>query len=269
MRFTLPNGYSRWTLSFPNFDVVPRALWRICRRDLVPFFLPPGESIFSEKNHESTEPFTPLFFDFFFWAAHQSQRVGIDICRHVCILIQTCHWDTREGAKNYMTDSYTFTLRKFRHGILPLVREGLSPLLLELWEGIFPSACAFASGAGEDSAFVSRCGIMTETAHCPIAFHWWHSLDLLSALAFLPYGLLVTTPLSTISFCALKFRTIIVRARWRLSDVFNLEKLSSSLFRMFFLFIQSQCSLKLNRILHFWLVLTFQDHFRRNFTCGY
>ena len=44
----------------------------------------------------------------------------------------------------------TLSLRKFRHGILPLVPEGLSSLWPELFEGIFPSVCAFAFGARED-----------------------------------------------------------------------------------------------------------------------
>ena len=91
--FTLLNDASRWTLSFPNFHVVSRAL--------VEFVLLSTEQIFSDENLETRNPNerTPSlkhlhlshhFSSTFCWAARQPQRVGIDICRHMCILIQTC-----------------------------------------------------------------------------------------------------------------------------------------------------------------------------------
>ena len=64
----------------------------------------------------------------FYWAVHQPLCVGIDMFRHLCILIQTCSLDTRENAKDHATDFAHFPLRKCLHALRPCLPEGLSPL---------------------------------------------------------------------------------------------------------------------------------------------
>ena len=92
----------------PEFFCDATCPWRIWRRHLISIFRLSFELIFSDENLATHNPIVsnPLprqvnlshhFSSTFCWAAHQPQRVGIDICRHNCIRIQACNWDTREG----------------------------------------------------------------------------------------------------------------------------------------------------------------------------
>ena len=119
--------------------------------------------------------------------------------------------------------------------VLPQVPEGVSPLWPEHLEGNFSSVCAFALGAGEDVCssclwahpFLDACAWLklqeSPLEHCPIAFHWKHSTILLSTTAFLPFGLLLTVPLLTISFRARKLRVLICWTKRHLTANFELE----------------------------------------------
>ena len=68
------------------------------------------------------------------------------------------------------TDTYNFTKEIPARNLSSCSRRALSPLLPELFEGIFPSVSAFLFVAGEDDcpslsliASVPTRGIMTET----------------------------------------------------------------------------------------------------------
>ena len=128
----------------------------------------------------------------FCWAAHQPQRVGMDICRQICTRIQTCNLDTREGANNYMTDSYSFPWGTFRHGILPLVSSrALTTAAWTFWEYIPVSLCLrFWCRRGRLSflsliASVSRRWIRTETTW--VSFRTLSNCSPLKAFSHFPF----------------------------------------------------------------------------------
>ena len=98
---------------------------------------------------KATGPFPPLFFDFLLGCPSASTCQNWHVS-HMCILSQTCNWDTQGGCQKLHDGYVHFSVTKFRHGIPPVVREGLSPLRPELFEGIFPSVCALAFGAREN-----------------------------------------------------------------------------------------------------------------------
>ena len=56
MRRTLLDNSSRWTLSFPNVDLVPGAFGEFDLRVLIPIFLVLVEKTFSDKNFEIHNP---------------------------------------------------------------------------------------------------------------------------------------------------------------------------------------------------------------------
>ena len=75
-------------------------------------------------------------------------------------------------------------------------------------------------------------------------------------------------PLDVDFLSCLTLRILIVWSIWSLTAVFNLELITEwPIVSNSFLVIQSQYSLKLNRVLQFWLVQSFQDNFCRCFTC--
>ena len=162
----------------------------------------------------------------FYWAAHQPQHGWrIDICRHICITMQTWTWDTREGAKNYMKDMYTFSQGNFGTESFLLFQKGsLLCCLNSLRVSARQSVPSLLVQEKTILLFVSDHICFQTLDHdgnnMSLLLKIVHllSTDSMSHLpihaGFFPFKLLVTAPLSTISFQALKFRVLIV---WSIS----------------------------------------------------
>ena len=131
---------------YPEFLFGATCPWRIWRRDLVPIFLLSVEQTFSDEYLETHSPIvrTPFINQLILshhlcltscWASPPPLHVGIDMCRHVCILSQACNYDTREGANSYMTGFLHFL---HQHGILcSFYLKGFLLWGLNLWRVSF------------------------------------------------------------------------------------------------------------------------------------
>ena len=259
------------------FCVAPRALGEFDEViwSQVSFF-PWNKQIFSDENLETqlnctdslskgTDPFTPLVFDFLLgWASAST-------CRH---LLPYLHPDSdlqlrHTGGCQKIHDGFVhFHQRKFRHGIFPSCSRRALPLSVP---SLFVRERTIVLLVSDRISFQTRDHdgnyMSLHFEHCPTAFDWWHSLTFLSALAFSTFfdsWLLILfhyfVPGSEVSR---PHSLIKMTSYWCLqSGTARLFVVSNVL-----LFIQSQYSLKLNRILQFWLVLTLHDHFRWYFTC--
>ena len=135
---------------FHRFSSGATCPWRLSRRVLIPIFLSHVELIFRDENLETHNPIeqTPFikqlilshnFSSTFCLAVRQAQRIGIGIFATYC-----CQYN------NYMTGWNTFSEGNIGTESFFLFPEGLAPLLPELFEGIFPTVCAYACGARED-----------------------------------------------------------------------------------------------------------------------
>ena len=159
----------------------------------------------------------------------------------------------------------------YRHGILHLLSEGLSPLLPERFEGISRiwSGRQRLSFCPMSLASVARCWINAEPTGIsfrtlslyfpPIALsHFPLNVNFLSCLTLGYYSSLHN--LISDSEVSRPHRLINLKSnRCLQSWTTRLSNVSDS-----FLVVRSQDILKLNRIQQFWLVQYFQDHFRWN-----
>ena len=157
---------------------------------------------------------------------------------------------------------------------------GIVLYCLNFWMVFCPFVLTFVFGAGEDDRFVRpwaaylfpNASSWTEAAWVsfrtlptcfPLVAFSHHPLR----LGFLSCSTLVIAPLSTISFQTMKVssshRLIIVKSHRRLQSLITRLPIISNIFQI----IQGQHSLKLNRILQFWFVKSFRDHYCGCFVC--
>ena len=180
----------------------------------------------SDWNHRVAQFCTTTEYRWLFRDSHSSLRTFVIgqpvrlLTSHTCIPIQTCTWDTRVGANNYMTDFFIFYIGT---EFCPCIWWAFSYVAWTLWGYLSVSRGLRESGAGEDECpFALQASYLFPDAgswrklrespfgHCPFAFHWKHSPTFLSALAFLHFRLLTNAPISNLSLRALKLRVLIV-----------------------------------------------------------
>ena len=157
-----------------------------------------------------------------------------------------------------------FPRRKFRQGILPLVRERLAPLLFELFEGCCSPVCAFEFCAGEDDC-PFRPVILASVVRCQIVAQTTSLLGKLSScfplIAFsnFPFNVGFLFWLGYSSSPHYFVPDSEVSSSHRLINMKSYRCLQSWEARLpivsnSFLVIQCQYSLKLNRIPYIWLL---------------
>ena len=153
-------------------------------------------------------------------------------------------------------------------------RKALPSAAWNFW-GIFSSVCAFASGAGKDGPSCLWSCLL------PDAGSWRKLHESPSQTLANCFPLIACLPpsfprwlFSLLDSLLLLFHPLFRSGLWGCAsllpdqyDVLLLSSIWSSLVRYFRSSLDGQYSLKLNRILYLWLVLTFQDRFRRYFTC--
>ena len=289
LRRTLVDYRSRWTLSFPNFfsSQVFEDNFSVRFDPNFPSFRRTDFSRMGIFRHTiqlyrllqlSNWSFRTTFLWFFaglLTCLNMSKRTLVAI---TCILSESYSFDIREDANNYMTDYYNCCIgTKFCACCL----KSFHPCCLNLW-GFFSLSVSLGlriwCGQGRLSissvnpATVSSGQCMIETTR--VSFRTFSMCFPLKTLSHFPLngGFL---SFSTLGHCSSLYNFVPdseASSSHRLIKMKSHRCLQSWITRLSivsysFLVVQSQDSLKLNRMLLFWLEKSFQDDFRRNFAC--
>ena len=199
--------------------------------------------------YKTTDPSAPPVT--FCWAFHLPQHVENSICCQICILSETCSFDTRVDANDCMMD---------------FLSNGTDVYSFCLWWPVFevfsPLRQSWPSSLVREKTIVL---VVSDHLTSPLVLvsHDWKHMSLLLNIVHVPSTentlplssqrrlsfLLVTAPLSTTSFRTLKFRVLIIWSMWSFTDVFNRKQLVCLLFLMVSWSYKAKTSLKPNRIL--------------------